>query len=67
MRRYNAPEKRRLQNRMFGDNEEAFYELIIHVINYSEGLPGIDYITNFSAQIWETPETNNASDSQRKL
>ena len=56
LRRYTDSAKRRQQNRMFSDNERAFYDQISHEKpDFSDGLPDIGDVTNFWAGIWEAP------------
>lgn len=56
LRRYTDSAKRRQQNRMFSDNEKAFYDHISQEKpDFRDGLPNIDDVTNFWAGIWEDP------------
>ncbi|XP_055637371.1 uncharacterized protein LOC129776028 [Toxorhynchites rutilus septentrionalis] len=56
LKRYSDSAKRQEQNRMFRDNEKAFYDHISdEKPDYREGLPDISDVTNFWAGIWETP------------
>lgn len=48
LRRYTDSAKRRQQNRMFSDNERAFYDHISQEKpDFRDGLPNIDDVTNF--------------------
>lgn len=63
LRRYKECTDRKQQNNEFHNNQKKFYRnLNKNNITYTEGIPSIDSVRNFWADIWEKPkqhEVNN--------